>query len=74
MSSTHIQDDFEALEIFQAEFDQGKPEVVGGSSRGVVAINIDVGDAACAFVPGVEDLGDGERRESEYDHPALTTR
>jgi predicted esterase YcpF (UPF0227 family) len=40
------EDDFEAaLKIAQAEYDQGKPDVVVGSSRGgAVAINIDSGD------------------------------
>lgn len=39
-------DDFDAaLKIAQAEFDQGKPDVVVGSSRGgAVAINISTGD------------------------------
>ena len=38
-------DDFDAaVRIAQAEFDQGKPDVVVGSSRGgAVAMNIDVG-------------------------------
>ena len=36
MSSTHLPDDFEALKIFQAEYDQGKLDVVVASSGGSV--------------------------------------
>ena len=38
MSSTHLPDDFDALKIFQAEFDQGKLDVVGGSPRNPLVI------------------------------------
>ena len=67
MSSTHIPDDFEALRIAQAEYDHGKLDVVvvGSSRGGAVAMNID-GGSPCAFVPGVEDLGNGHDGEGEH--------
>ena len=70
-------DDFDAaVRIAQAEFDQHRPDVVVGSSRGgAVAMNIDCWfHAAGPDVPGVETIRHGDDGQARHDHSAFRCR